>query len=272
MKKTGVLLFIVILFTILFPFISYAQEALKVGFWDMPPYQFKNERGELDGYLPELAAEIFKNLNIKYTSKLYPYARGQELIKEGEIDCLFIGSITTERKKFALFPEESCLVSHWGLWILKKNKDKLKYEKFEDLKGKRIGSVRGYYIYPELKKYIEENSKIRYVREEEINYKKLINDRVGYIYSEYNVGLWQAKKLSIPEENLHFISTRLFISCVSYPYFSKKIYEKNPEFIKKVSEAMKKIRLSGKKQELFDKWGLKEINYDYSKINWIYLP
>lgn len=181
----------------------YPNRLIKIGLFPTPPFMYTDKNGGAAGLYVDTIKAVCSKMRIECRFKMMPYARGHKLLKNGGIDALAGPSKTPKRKKYGYYsPEHLGIIQYWGFFIRKKDRNKLKYEFHEDLKGYIVGSPRAYFIPPELKTFLDKHSKIDYIHSGDLNFKKLIKGRIDFVYSEINVGSHLAKQIKINDQIL----------------------------------------------------------------------
>lgn len=256
---------------------GYAEKKtiLKIGTLQFPPYAYAQNGDQITaanpiaGYTTKLVIEVLKKMNVEYEFKIFPTARGHQMVHAGEIDVWTPMGRTPKREKTLHYPTENLTTYYFSFFIQKKDAGTLKFDKFEDLKGKRIGYVRGYYCPPDLKTYMEKNCKVRYVTTEEGNFRKLLNGHLDYVLSDYNIGRYFARKV-YNEEDIVFLSNNFAMTCFAYPAFSKKTITR--EFVDKFSRTLEAFKKTEEHKKLFEREKIQLLNIDFSKATWPHLP
>lgn len=126
------------LFVLVFVFYSlntFSGQIMKIVYFEsFPPYSWKNEKGEMEGIFIDIAnAVLGKEMGITLIHEGYPWARAQNLVKNGEADA-FITVPTAIRKEYTISSAEPFLLSPITIFINKYN------PKYEDIK--KVKSVK----------------------------------------------------------------------------------------------------------------------------------
>ncbi|MDM8515056.1 transporter substrate-binding domain-containing protein [Desulfobacterales bacterium HSG16] len=252
LKRFGIFV-VVSLLTVLFSFPLHAEnKLLKGGIWEFPPYQYEDKSGKIVGYFADLFAASCEEIGISVNLKMASYARCQENTKKGKYDFYISGGKTNARQEWGYFPSDGFMFQAWSLVILKKNVGKIQYTKLEDLKGLKIGIIRGVYYGKKIMEYTKMHSTIEAVSKDIYNYKKLNAGRIDALYAEINVSKYMTKKIGMQETV--FLADRVFVFANMYPVFSKKTVK--PELVEKFSEALKKVKASKYHDDLLKKYNV----------------
>jgi len=200
---------------------AYSQTHLNVGTCHWPPYEF-SEGDKVSGCSTETVGQVFKRMGVTIRKlKIYPWARGMYLLKQGKIDAMYTASKDKEREKKFYFPPEDLFLSKWVFFINKKYAHKLKFDSFRDLQGKRVGVVRGYNYTPEFWEFLKKEQNYKEVRSDDLNFKKLFKNRIDYTVNEYGSGLALIKSLGLSNQIIALTDNPLKVSPM-YVIFSKK--------------------------------------------------
>ncbi len=215
--------------------IPFAQE-MDIICDEWPPYQ-KVENDNISGFSTELVKTVLERMSIKISSlKVYPWKRAITMMEKGQTDALFSANYAKERENFAWYPEEPLIQSPWVLWV--REEDGLKFDSFDDLRGKRIGVVRGYSYTSEFLDFIEKYAEIEEVTDDETNFRKLNRSRIDYVAAELGNGYHLVNELKlnkiIPLRNKPIKSDGLYL------IFSKNRVSK--ETVERFSGELKKFR------------------------------
>lgn len=117
------------------------RNALPIVFEEYPPYEYV-EDGQVKGINMDIIREAFKRLGMTPFFEPRPWNRGLYQLQTGEILALSSGFKTKERMLFAYFPEAP-LAMETNMVISRADRD-ISVTSLEDLRGMRIGVVRGY--------------------------------------------------------------------------------------------------------------------------------
>lgn len=249
----------IISFALLFLFCSisaYAEiKELTIATDDWPPYEFKvGEPGNeyISGFSTEVIQAVLKKMNIGIKGKItqYPWARGEKMVIDGEADMLFTAATSEKRAKITHYPTESLMESSWSFFIRKEDEGKLKYDSFDDLKGKRIGVVRAYSYTPELWAFMEAEKNYEEVVGDELNVKKLLAKRIDFIAMDFGNGAALLKKMGLADKVV--VLKNPIKTASLYAIFSQKTIEK--DFVDKFAAELKAFKATPEYKAIFDKY------------------
>lgn len=114
------------------------EDTLKVGFYEVNPYYFINDRGHIDGYYKEVWDLISDELDVKYEYVMADFADCIDKLESGEIDLLFGLHRTDERLRKLEYTDNYITVEMYGLYT---NKN-INYGELKKLDGGKIAFVK----------------------------------------------------------------------------------------------------------------------------------
>jgi polar amino acid transport system substrate-binding protein len=106
---------------------------------EYPPYygeQLKNY-----GPVTQIIVEAYEEVGYDVDVKFFPWVRGENMAKEGKYDGMFPPWHTKEREDYFVFSDP---LFPNNIHFYKLKKTKVAFSSYEDLKGYKIGVVRGY--------------------------------------------------------------------------------------------------------------------------------
>ncbi len=222
-----------------------------------PPYIIENEDGSFSGFHTEVLREVLKELKIPSKIVKYPWERCIQMIKDKGADMIFTLNKNPERMEFMYFPDEPLAYSASVFFTLKGREDQIKYSSFEDLKGLRIGIVRGYSYSGGL---IDQNFlTFDIVKDDYTNIKKLSEGRIDLWPSDKFVGIYAARVLEDLEgrargyytKRMGFLNKEINNSPI-FVGLSKKAG--NEDLAKKISAATIRIKNSPAYKKIEDSY------------------
>jgi len=141
---------LIVAFTLSILFFSPAivpAEKLVISFAAWPPYTMIKD-GQASGIDVETARELCGRLGIEPKFREFPWKRALKYMKTGKVDALLTPRRTREREEFIYYPSEPMRIEKAVL--LARKGSGIKATGLEELRGKRVGVVRGYAYAPEL--------------------------------------------------------------------------------------------------------------------------
>lgn len=159
------------------------------------PYVIE-ENGVISGFDYEAMKAVFARMGYAVDFRLYPWKRCLYMVETQRADAILDASINEDRKKTLFFPEENISKSSSVLFHLRGRK--YSFEKLQDLKGLKIGTILGYEYNRE---FLTADYFVREpVENIEQNFKKLMLGRIDLFISNRSVGLFNAKNLNHLDE------------------------------------------------------------------------
>ncbi|PIK13783.1 transporter substrate-binding domain-containing protein [Halobacteriovorax sp. JY17] len=123
------------LFLFFIVFTSFAK--VRVALFDVPPYSYINEKGDLDGVVYKLCKKIEERSGLKFTYTLVPYARAIKLLKDGEVD---LGVFYPSEKYRGEFSALTPTLGNINYLITKKA---IKIKSLKEIGSLKIALIRG---------------------------------------------------------------------------------------------------------------------------------
>lgn len=236
--------------------ISGAEEKkLNIVTDEWSPYEFKaGESGNeyISGFSTEIIMAVLKKMNVPINNRIkqYPWVRADKMVREGDADLLYTAANSEEREKETHYVYEPLIESSWSFFIRKEDEGKIKYDSFEDLKGHKIGVVRGYAYTPEFWDYIKKENSFEEVNVDELNIKKLIGKRFNIIIMDYVNGLSLLKNMGLTDKIVVLPKPLKRISL--YAVFSKKTIDK--DFVDKFTAELKAFKATQDYKTIYEKY------------------
>ncbi len=143
MKAKSLILVWVSFLLLLGSSMAFAGGVVRAGTTNWPPYYGESLKD--GGFISDITREALKRTGWEYEVEFMNWNRAIGLCKQGKLDMVQGAYSTEERKKDFLITGKYASVD---MVFMKKKGSDITYAKLEDLKGKRIGMVRGY-AYPD---------------------------------------------------------------------------------------------------------------------------
>ncbi|TWI68105.1 polar amino acid transport system substrate-binding protein [Desulfobotulus alkaliphilus] len=213
-----------------------------------PPYQIQ-ENSHVSGFRTELVKNIFEMAEIPITViHAYPWKRALLMLEKGEVDGLFSANHTPERESYAMYPELPLTESPWVLWT--REDSGISYTSFADLRGKRVGVVRGYSYTPEFWEILTQYGRPEEASSDELNFRKLAAGRLDMIVAELNNGYFIMQKERI-QGIRPFAESPVKTDGLYLIFNRKRVDEKTAE---KFSNALREYRNSEAYKQLHNRY------------------
>lgn len=221
------------------------------------PYYINNTKKKIvEGVDVDILREIYKDSDVELDFKVATWDTSLEMLKDGIADIIPNIAVTNDRKKF--FEFSKCYRDRCSYAFYTLGKNKFRINSFDDLSGKKIGTMEGYEYYERFDKSLS------FIREESINesilFKKLGKGQLDGIIMDENIGDYYMKnvvdgRLYKKESYVH-IETDQEISNMG---FSKK--NDLSDYIDIFNSKVDELSRSGKMNGFLKKYGLKETNH-----------
>ncbi|WP_163832863.1 substrate-binding periplasmic protein [Spartinivicinus ruber] len=222
------------------------------------PIRYINKNGHPEGIDVDIIDAIFNQLKVDYkVAIISSSSRLEQLWKTSNtLDMVFTYSYKKWRTKYLIYPSESHITTQYHFFILRKNKGKIKYNTFEDLKGLKVGMTEGFSYTPEFLQAAE--SGIFYVDKVPINdlhMKKLLLGRIDVVPLPTMVTLYEAKVGNYRDEISYLPK-----SVKDKPYYNTFVktsdYPNVKRIISQYDQILKKMKENGEVQAIFSKYGI----------------
>ncbi|GAB0150341.1 transporter substrate-binding domain-containing protein [Marichromatium sp. PS1] len=209
------------------------------------PYQMVVD-GRLDGFSTQVVRRIFERLDVAVReTRVYPWKRAIIMLERGAADALFSANYTDARSEFALYPEQPLVETPWELWTSRELA--ATYHGLDDLRGHRVGVVRGYSYTPEFWAFVERHQVYEAAESDEQNFRKLQAGRLDFVIAEHG--------------NAHHIIERMgmldsAVPITAHPIKSDGIYiifskaRVSPELVERFSVELARFKQEPEYQQL----------------------
>lgn len=258
--------FFVFVACLVMSFPIFAKETITLANGEWGPYLSSKE--DYYGMWSHVVSEAFAQEDIAVDYQFFPWSRALELGKKGRnkintaencCDGTLMWRKTPDREH-DFYLSDPVFNIGYVFFALKglKNKDKvdfdkIKWENLKDLKEFTIGATNDYDYGPEFKKLeTEKILKVEYASSELKNLKKLQKERIEIVPVNLEVGLTILKDNYKWDERQQFIyNPKPFEESLMYLLLSKKDPH-NKVFIEKFNAGLKKLKESGKYDEIIN--------------------
>ncbi|MGF1696370.1 transporter substrate-binding domain-containing protein [Vibrio lamellibrachiae] len=215
---------------------AFSNDIVTLASGEWYPYQSQTLRE--GGFVAHIVTEAFKQEGYEVKLVYYPWARGFDKVRTGEVDGSFAYSKTDERIKFALFSD---VILSVPIAVFHRRDDEVVWNEVSDLQGLEIGGVLGYdYGLSEL----EKSNVINIIRiENQIgNYHKLLSGRLDILLEYPNVANKFIDKLNAEDK---LVMNPKPINLLSYSLIISKKSKRSEQLIAAFNSGLKKLRESG---------------------------
>ena len=225
---------------------SFAEETIRIAIGEWPPFMSKDLKHY--GILTHIVTESYALEGYKTEYGFFPWARAKVYAEEGTWDCSAGWAKTAVRLKKFIY-SDSIMKNSNVFFHLKSFK--FDWNTMDDLKGIPIGSTIEYY-YGDAFMEAEKSKQILVQRapSDELNFRKLLKGRIKLFTAGVDVGYSLLQKKFTPEEN-QLITHHSRPTNVDdlHLIFSNK-NERNLQLIKVFNKGLKKLRKSGKYDQM----------------------
>ncbi len=222
---------------------SYAGEILRIS--APPSIWLQYHENEISGPIGDLLKEIFEESNITIKHMSLPWVRSIEFMKSGELDMIPVIFFTNDRAEFMTFSKPFAQVPTSVFVPIKKM---FKFERMEDLKGRKGVMMRGDSISKEFEQLRHELNVFE-ISDYEQAFRMLGSNSVDYAVAAKYGFLIHAKKKNYD---------KLF-DILPNPIASRNLHfaiSKKSEFLKympTIDQKIKELQTSGKMNNMIEK-------------------
>ncbi len=232
MKKTVATFIMAVLLSL--PVSALAEKLLFVTS-DQPPYVM-SENGQPAGLDIDVIRELCRRLGVEAEIQVLPWKRALYHTEKGDADAIFAPRHTEERAKFLYYPSEPFIIERTVILVPKGSG--IKINSLDDLKGKVVGTVRGYSYDPKFdtEKGIE---KVECNDDAEL-VKIFAKGRISLTAGSEGSMKYLCKKAGFEAETVYVLN-----DAPTYLAFSKAKGEKGKALAEKFSQALRQLKDDG---------------------------
>jgi len=239
----------------LFSASSHAAE-LKFNTQDFPPFSYMVD-GVVSGPAVDVIQQVCKEISIKCSFSLFPWARAQANVKEGQAQALFLIGRSEERENWLYF-SPPIVETAYGFFV--HADDLLEYRKPFDLVNYTVGVFGPSNTASSLEKIRDQMGKdglqtfkVEVRPDDESGFLKLAGKRVQAVYSNRDVGTAMLAKLGV--KNVRFAGTSETIKY--YIGFAKA--NVTQEQVDQFDTAFRKLHEDGVIAKILAKYGMADV-------------
>jgi len=235
------------------PFYGTYNGIIRIGAVEYSPYYQVTDKAAY-GPVVEIIDLAFNEMNVQYEFHSYPWNRLIEMAKSGHIDIVIDIYHTKEREEYLAYSSEN-LIKHKHSFFKLSDSNTVFNGDLNELSGKRIGVIRGYYYGEDFHNSVKEN--ILFISESPDrlqNIEQLINERVDLIIDVVepcNAILKEKEyaEIVIPiEQSVYEIDSYLGFSKINKLDNMSHLYD----------EVIRKMKNDGTYEEIFSKHGFNQ--------------
>lgn len=237
---------------------SFGRELIIAGIPE-EPNRWIDKNGKLTGVDIDIIDYIMKKNGIEYKIVLEGSSARLEAGWQNATpayDMVFTYSKNKEREQFLYYPQESHVDFSWNFFVRKEDEKKYKFDKFEDLKGVKIGATTGFSYSDEFWDAVKKGViTVEEIPKNELQMAKLLNNRIDMVPLNTQATLYEAKK----DGTLSKIAY-LPKAIKSKPYYNtfvkKSTYPQLTEVMKKYDATLAEMKKDGTLKKILAKYGI----------------
>ncbi len=241
----------------------YAQSIINITNGEWEPYhsQFSYQYG----FDSHVVSESFKLEGIAVNWGFFPWKRAFHLAKNGKEWQASAAWWPSDKTKADFLISDPISNTSFVFFHLKSRV--FDWSSVSDLNGLRVGGTLEYNYGREFMDAMhQDNIDVQLVASDELNYKKLLNDRIDIFPNDLTVGYSQIRNSVTPQDVGKFTHHPLEFEKTTLHLIISKQAKNAHWFIKKFNAGLKKLKATGKHQEMFN--DLKSGKYDKNKTKW----
>lgn len=176
------------LITLIFANNIFANERIvRVAGDPYPPWTEGQQGSQATGGIAvNIIEELFKRLNMKTLTIVYPFKRGLERIKQGDEDAILMVSTSEDREQYMSFTVPIRHVKH--VFYYSSESNKFDWSAWEDLQKYTIGNISGYNLGNDWEKAKKQYSlNVEEVKSDSFNADKLLLGRIDAFIADQEV-------------------------------------------------------------------------------------
>jgi len=226
--------------------IHFAEEAK----W--PPFTPNTYGQTQEGLSYILMKEIFSQMNIEVNLELLPQKRMLLYLKSGRKDAVTVISKNKKRAEYLQF-SESIVQKKGYIYYLKKRHPSFNWEKYEDLKGLKIGVVAGHNLGKDFNAAVLKHElDIKPVSQSKQNFDKLIEQKIDVLLSIEPTANHFLKKVAYKDKIGQ--ASKQYYSKYYYIGFSKKSNAKR--LIPQVNKVIQQMKNEGTLKKILSEYSM----------------
>lgn len=200
------------------------------------------------GLIPHIVSEAFALENIDVEYIFLPWARAYSESRKGKVNGTLQWLYSEERAENHFY--SNALLEESNVWFHLKDKP-FTWETFADLKGKKIGARIGFTYSPEFYQAIDDGVfEALFLSSTLQNLKMLYSRRIDAYIENLDVGYYGVREFYDSEKAKHVTHhKKALLTNSSHLLFSKRNL-KSDYFLKKFNRGLKRLKFSGRYQEI----------------------
>jgi polar amino acid transport system substrate-binding protein len=226
-----------------------AQTTLIIATGEHAPHVSENPK---DSILTEIFDEVAHEMGVKFVFKFMPWKRCELSVEKLEAWGAIPYVSTPEREKKFYFSDKLYDNQSKFFFYSGGPHKEIPYAELTDLKGYRIGAVRGYYYE---KEFLDAGLNVEYAASEEQNFRKLKAGRVDLVPADEVLGFFLIRKL-FPKEVGNFSTLPKPLNVSANYLMTSKQYPDTQGLLAKFNVALRKIKENGVVQRIVAEHGI----------------
>lgn len=227
--------------------LAFAGETLRIVMGNWPPYISSNHKNY--GVLPDIVSEAFASEGVQVEYKIYPWARAYNGARSGSFDGSIIWFKKPEREKDFVF-SEPVLITKQALFHLKSYT--FDWKTLDDLKTIRLGALNALFVTKEFES-MEKSQELSIKRSPYFGmiFRQLLAGRIQVLINDLETGYGIVGQEFPPGEASLITHHPQFIKESPQHLMLSKKYAKRDIMLKRFNRGLKKLRESGKYEQMF---------------------
>jgi polar amino acid transport system substrate-binding protein len=237
---------ILIMFAVLFPAGTSADEITLVALGDFPPFQWE-EKGKVTGIDVDMVSEVCRRLGIGLKFQVMLWKRALKSVNEGNVDGLVAALYKEERTEYLYYTKETVHIQKNIIMIQKG--DNIRIKGLHDLRNKKTGVVRDFSYGPDFDSIRGLDKEVCGDQKELV--RLLAAGCVDAAMGSEKPLMFNARKLALQNKlEVAYVVTEY----PAYTVFSKALGEKGELLARKFDTVLREIKKEGLEQKIIDKY------------------
>lgn len=207
----------------------------------------------------DILAELMQRLGLHYQLVLTSSAlRALDSCQQPHpsVDMYLTLSYRPEREAWLLYPSQSHISFRWNFFALQEALPRLHFERYEDLKGLRIGVTKGFAYTPEFWRAVEQVPlRIDSMVKNELQLDKLLKGRIDLVPLNTSLTLYQLQKQGL-QERVGFLPKPL----ADKPYYNVfcrgSDYPDLPSLVQRYDAVLQEMQQDGTLARIYARYGI----------------
>lgn len=203
------------------------------------------------GFSTEVVAWVLKQMNVESETVVFPWARAIREVFAGRRDALYTAFWTKERARYCHYPDEPLARERWVYFVRSANVAELSFTRYEELKSRRIGILRGASVTEEFWKFVKQNGNYEEVETDDINFRKLLKGRLDYVVTSHSNGIKLIRDMKLTGQ-IEPLPAPVIKEDELFIIFSRKTI--NADFVETFSETLRRFKSTSDYGVLYEKY------------------